>query len=128
MQNKSAYLFMLLGLIGTAQANEATLTSNQPVQIVYRMVRQTLPNAPVMEVAQTMTVNSHTTLELDPMQADRVGIVVLSMNGHAIPAEYSQFNNPNTCAITTSKDHPHGGLMFRIDEKMISCSSLGAVA
>jgi hypothetical protein len=116
-----------LGFAMGAEANEVLLTANKPITITYRIAHKNLNTAPVFGELQSVEVNKNVHIPVSLDHFDRAGIVIISGNGHQLPASDNQFDQPKQCSMTTDKTKATGALEFTLSSHSISCSTYGGI-
>ncbi len=116
-----------LALTTAAHANEVLLTSNQPIKIILRAVHQNHDGQPVFGKPQSMNINKNVTIPINLNHYDLAGVMILSIDGHALPSSANQFNQPKQCTITTDKTKATGALALSSSAHKISCRTFGGI-
>lgn len=114
-------LILSTAAIETAHANEVKLTVNKPMQVIYRLAYQDKGSQPVLSEAHTIQVNDILIIPFDLNNHLAAGVVIDSVDGHALPSTANQFNQSQQCSVTTSTIHPTGELKLRGYTKKIEC-------
>lgn len=123
----SAITLVCLSFSAAAQANEVILKTDKPVTIAFRMAHVTQDKQVVLGELQTVEVNESLTLPVDLKDHDRVGIAIVSANGHVLPASVVGFNQAQQCSMTTDKTKTTGTIEFVVTDHLFNCRTSGGV-
>lgn len=128
---KAAKLYVIstacLGVASNAMANNVLLTSKAPIDITYHVVRVKGDGHPVFGELRSMKLNHSANIACDLKGHDKSGVVLVSVNGHVLPDNINQFNQPRNCTMTTDAGHPSGELELATTEHSIKCKTTGGV-
>lgn len=127
MKLRAIVLLGCLGFALSAHANEVLLTSNQPLKIAFRVAHKNQSDKPVFGELQSVDLSKNATIQVPLDNYDRVGIVIVSVNGHELPPSANQFGQSEQCSMATSKSKPNGALEFTLSPHSINCHAYGGV-
>lgn len=130
--NKCSQIALGLGLMGIgliSQANQVHLVSKskKTLNIVYRLAFQKMNESIIY--GDEKFVKLHNKINVTVAQGDFkwVGLVPVSINGHALPSTETEFNQPQKCSMTTDASHRKGSLIFSINAHKAFCKTIGGV-
>ncbi len=118
-------LILSTTVIESAHANEVKLTVNKPMQVIYRLAYQDKVGGSVLSEAHTIQVNDIFIIPVDLNNHTAAGVVIDSVDGHALPSTANQFNQSQQCSIATNTLHPTGELTLHGYPKKIQCQIQG---
>ena len=116
-----------LSVVVAAQANEVVFKVNKPMNITYRIAHKNQNKPVVLSEVQSMDLDKEMTVPVALDNYDRAGVVIVSVNGHALPSTATQFDQPRQCSMTTDKRNTTGQLAFTLKKHSISCRTKGGV-
>lgn len=126
--NKIALItFAAITFAGNANANEVSIETNNPMMITYKIVHQNRNHQPIFGPTLSSTINGSLKIPVDQENYDLVGVVPISVEGHNLPDNANQFNNPDQCSMTTDKTKSTGSLIFTKEPHKISCQTKGGI-
>lgn len=128
LQKFAAIVLGCLSFATLAHANEITLKTNEPTKIVIRVAHQMKNRQPIYGEVETLDVNKNgVTIPVNLNNYDYAGIVILSANGHPLPASANTFDKAQQCSMTTDKSNSKGTLEFELSQHKIDCRTLGGI-
>ncbi|MBA3662403.1 MAG: hypothetical protein H0W64_11785 [Gammaproteobacteria bacterium] len=127
LKKLSVIALSCLGFTMAAHANEVLLTANQPMKVTFRMAHKNQNNQPIFGELQSIEVSKKVRIPVSLDGYNRVGIVIVSANGHELPPSANQFNEPKQCSMTTDKTKSTGILEFTLSAHSLSCHTYGGV-
>ncbi len=129
---KLAVISLFAANINLALANEATITSNKAISFDYQVVYKTSKGV-VYGPRQHANIANSVTVPFENINYELAGIVALAVDGHELPSNVNQFNQPAQCSLTTDKTQNKGVLHLIYTEneqhhgRKISCSPTGGI-
>lgn len=110
-----------------AHANEVLITSDQSMKIGYKVAHKNINGSTVFGELQTVTVNPNFNIHFNLDQYDRAGVVIISVDGHILPASANQFDQAKQCSMTTDLTKATGALKFTLSPHSVTCSTYGGI-
>lgn len=120
-----SFLILSAMTIEAAHANEVKLTVNKPVQIVYQLAYQDKGSPTVLDAAKTIQIDDSAIIPVNLDQHAIAGLVIDSIDGHALPTSVNQFNKHHQCSIATNLTNTKGELRLSAYKKKIQCAVAG---
>ena len=117
----------LTGFASVANANTIQLTVNRPVNITYKIAHKNREGQIEMSSLRSARVDRSLTIPVKLLDYSLAGIVLVSVDGHELPPEITQFDKPKQCSMTTDRNRPSGRLDFSLKPHSITCRSYGGV-
>lgn len=117
----------LTGFAGAINANTVQLTVNKPVNITYKIAHKNKEGQIELSSLRSARVDRSLTIPVKLLDYHQAGIVLISVDGHELPPEITQFDKPKQCSMTTDKERPSGRLDFSLMPHRITCRSYGGV-
>lgn len=122
-----AVVAICLGITGNALANNVLVTSVKPIDLTYHVARVNGNNHPIFGELRTMKIIHSANIDCALKGYERSGMVIVAVNGRALPDTANQFNQPRQCSMTTDAAHPTGAIEITTSEHAIKCASTGGV-
>lgn len=118
---------LMIGGISSAYASQVLLTTNKSMEVSYRIAHANRGGEPIY--GETLTTRISKSLDV-PIKLDGyqlAGLSIISVDGHVLPPEINQFNQPRQCSMTTDKQKATGALALELTKKGITCRTYGGV-
>ncbi len=116
-----------LGTTGSVLANNVIIASSTPIDITYQVARVNGDGQPVLSGIRSMKVNHTASIDCELNGYERSGVVLVSVNGHQLPTNINQFNQPRQCSMTTDAGRSAGALEITTSQHSIKCATHGGV-
>ena len=119
-------LIIVASLIGSlfhaSQAGTITLYNNskshQPIQAQIQKVYETARGDIKKGNTQTIIIGAHQSVSFDfgplPNRIRSAGIIPLSIDGHALPMQVTDFTSRNSCTAHLDRHHKQDALFFTV--------------
>lgn len=117
----------LTGFASAANANTIQLTVDRPVNITYKIAHKSKDGQTELSSLRSARIDGSLTIPIKLHDYSLAGIVLISVDGHQLPPEITQFDKPKQCAMATDKERPSGRLDFSLKPHSITCRSFGGV-
>jgi len=131
MKKLGAVMGLWLGLASYAMAapeSAILLTADQPgTKITYQLAHKNMGGETIFSDLLYAELHNNLRLSMDFNGYSRVGLVLVSVNGHQLPPDMNRFDQAKQCSMTTDSMHATGALQLNVSEHAIKCSTYGGV-
>ncbi len=129
MKLAAVSLAMLAVMCESAMANVVHLVGQsvdqEPLSVVYQIAHQDSKGPTAYSKLIRTQLSGQAEVTVDLGKYDYAGVVIVSVNGHRLPSNVTQFGRPKQCTMATDKSHQEGKIILGKQEKSLSCSVSG---
>lgn len=124
-----ATILAALGLSGApiVHANQIQLVVNKPMDITYKIAHKNKGGQTELSSLRTARIERSLTIPVKLHDYSLAGIVLVSIDGHQLPEDITEFDQPKKCSMTTDKQRRIGKLDLTLQQRSITCRTFGGV-